>query len=103
MNMKTLNIKISESDFIKYNLQNELLSFDEFVEKIQAQLTKYPTNKAKFEDTPAFNMWQDREDMADEEIKSPSWHEDILNERMQSINSGKAKFISIQELKNKNL
>ncbi|TAN68029.1 MAG: addiction module component CHP02574 family protein [Methylobacter sp.] len=37
-----------------------------------------------------------------EEIKSPSWHEDIINDRMQLVNSGKAKFISIQELKDKN-
>lgn len=26
----------------------------------------------------------------DEEIKSPSWHEELLNDRMQLINSGKA-------------
>lgn len=26
-----------------------------------------PSNKSKFEDTPAFNMWRDREDMADVE------------------------------------
>jgi Putative addiction module component. len=37
-----------------------------------------------------------------EDIKSPSWHEEIINDRMQLVNSGKAKFISIQELKDKN-
>lgn len=37
----------------------------------------------------------------EEEIESPSWHEDILNERMQLVKSGKAKFLSIQELKDK--
>jgi putative addiction module component (TIGR02574 family) len=36
-------------------------------------------------------------------IQSPAWHKTILEDRMQLINSGKAKFISIQELKNKNL
>ncbi len=25
----------------------------------------------------------------DEEIKSPSWHEDIINERMQLLNQGR--------------
>lgn len=30
-------------------------------------MTKSSINKPKFEDTPAFNMWQDREDMADVE------------------------------------
>ncbi len=37
-----------------------------------------------------------------EEISSPSWHKEILDSRMQLINSGKAKFLSLQELKNKN-
>jgi putative addiction module component (TIGR02574 family) len=37
------------------------------------------------------------------QIQSPAWHKTILEDRMQLINSGKAKFISIQELKNKNL
>lgn len=38
-----------------------------------------------------------------EEISSPSWHKEILDSRMQLVNSGKAKFLSLQELKNKNL
>lgn len=35
-----------------------------------------------------------------EEISSPAWHQGILDERMQLIKSGKAKFLPIQELKN---
>ncbi len=35
-----------------------------------------------------------------EEISSPAWHQEILDERMQLIKSGKAKFLSIQEIKN---
>lgn len=38
-----------------------------------------------------------------EEISSPAWHQGILDERMQLIKSGKAKFLSIQELKNSRL
>ncbi len=34
-----------------------------------------------------------------EEMKSPSWHKEILADRMQAIQSGKSKFISIDELK----
>ncbi|MFH1963466.1 MAG: addiction module protein [bacterium] len=37
------------------------------------------------------------------EIESPSWHKEILDERVNLINSGKASFISIQELKGANL
>lgn len=74
--MKTLNINISESDFIKYNLQHEALTFDELVVKIKAQLIPATSKKSKFEDTPAFNLWQNREDMADvgqyvDELRKP--------------------------------
>jgi hypothetical protein len=77
--MKTLNINISESDFIKFNLQHEALTFDELVIKIKAQLMPSASNKSKFEDTPAFNIWQDREDMADvehyvDELRKPRQH-----------------------------
>ena len=34
-----------------------------------------------------------------EEIESPSWHVDVLGERLSKINNGEAKFISIDELK----
>lgn len=33
------------------------------------------------------------------EIESPEWHRDILEERKQKIESGKAKFLSLEELK----
>jgi len=35
------------------------------------------------------------------EIESPEWHEDTLQERRKKIEEGKAKFISIKELKAK--
>lgn len=35
----------------------------------------------------------------DTEIESPEWHRDILDERIAKIESGKAKFISIERLK----
>ncbi len=38
--MKTLNINISDDDFIKYNLQQSVLSFDELVAKIKAHTLK---------------------------------------------------------------
>ena len=34
-------------------------------------------------------------------IKSPQWHEEILSERKEKIESGKANFISLEELKSK--
>ena len=37
----------------------------------------------------------------EEEIVSPNWHEEILNERKKNINSGKTNFISLDQLKNK--
>ena len=33
------------------------------------------------------------------EIESPKWHRDILEERKRKIESGKAKFLSLEELK----
>ncbi len=36
------------------------------------------------------------------EIESPAWHKEVLDERITLINSGKANFISIQELRNIN-
>lgn len=35
----------------------------------------------------------------DNEIESPAWHEQILEERKRKITEGKAKFISLTELK----
>lgn len=34
------------------------------------------------------------------DIESPEWHKKILNERRVNIASGKAKFITLDELKN---
>ena len=34
-------------------------------------------------------------------IKPPKWHEDILSERKEKIESGNADFISLEELKSK--
>lgn len=36
-----------------------------------------------------------------DEVKSPNWHEQLLNERRERIESGEADFISIDELKEK--
>ena len=34
-------------------------------------------------------------------IKSPKWHEEILSDRKEKIESGNADFISLEELKSK--
>jgi len=34
-------------------------------------------------------------------IKSPKWHEEILSNRKEKIESGNANFISLEELKSK--
>ena len=33
------------------------------------------------------------------EIESPAWHEEVLNSRRKKIKSGKAKFLTIEDLK----
>jgi putative addiction module component (TIGR02574 family) len=33
------------------------------------------------------------------DIKSPAWHEDVLNARMQRIESGEATFLTLEQLK----
>jgi len=35
-------------------------------------------------------------------IKSPKWHEEILSDRKEKVETGKANFISLEELKSKN-
>lgn len=35
------------------------------------------------------------------EVDSPEWHEDILQERKKMIKEGKAKYLSLEELKSK--
>ncbi|TAK61863.1 addiction module protein [Methylobacter sp.] len=37
-----------------------------------------------------------------EQIESPLWHRDILNDRLEQLNSKQATLISLQELKNIN-
>ncbi|MHC4873162.1 MAG: addiction module protein [Planctomycetota bacterium] len=35
----------------------------------------------------------------EKELESPDWHKDILNARREKIESGSAKFITIEDLK----
>lgn len=35
----------------------------------------------------------------DSKVESPEWHRDILEERKQKIENGKAEFISLKELR----
>jgi hypothetical protein len=79
--MKTLNVNIGESDFIKYDLQHEVLSFEELVAKVKAQISKPPAKKSKFEDTPAFNMWKNRDDMTDVE----TYVDNLRKPRQQNV------------------
>lgn len=37
-----------------------------------------------------------------EEIKSPLWHQNILNDRLELLNSKQATMLTLQELKNTN-
>jgi len=37
-----------------------------------------------------------------EQIESPVWHQNILNDRLELLNSKQATLISLQELKNTN-
>ena len=34
-------------------------------------------------------------------VKSPKWHNEILQERVEKINNNKAKYISLEELKSR--
>ncbi|RXK12272.1 addiction module component CHP02574 family protein [Halarcobacter mediterraneus] len=46
------------------------------------------------------DIWESLE-KEDFNIESPSWHNDILEERIKKIEDEKANYISIEELKNK--
>lgn len=35
-------------------------------------------------------------------VESPAWHQAILDERMAHVRSGQAKFLTLQELKDRN-
>ena len=37
----------------------------------------------------------------DVELESPHWHKDILDERMELIDSGKATYLTIEQLKSR--
>lgn len=37
----------------------------------------------------------------DQEISSPAWHEDVLNERRKKMEEGKATFMTLDELKSR--
>jgi hypothetical protein len=46
-------------------------------------------------------LWNSLRHIDNSEIESPEWHEGILRDRLQKINDGKAKFITMDELKKK--
>ena len=37
----------------------------------------------------------------DSKVSSPSWHKDVLESRLKSINNYEAKYISLEELKSR--
>lgn len=45
-------------------------------------------------------IWESFEEEA-KTIESPSWHQEILEDRMSKIKNGEAKFISLEELKSR--
>jgi putative addiction module component (TIGR02574 family) len=53
------------------------------------------TNAERFELLEA--IWDSLEDK--DEIESPEWHEMVLAERAAQIESGKAQFLSVEQLK----
>ena len=44
-------------------------------------------------------LWNSLRHNDNSEIESPEWHDGVLRDRLQKINAGKAKFITIEELK----
>lgn len=45
-------------------------------------------------------IWESFEDM-NEIIESPTWHKDVLEERISKMQNNEAKYISLEELKSK--
>jgi putative addiction module component (TIGR02574 family) len=45
-------------------------------------------------------IWESFEDK-NSTIKSPDWHQEILEKRVSKIKNGEAKYISLDELKNR--
>jgi putative addiction module component (TIGR02574 family) len=44
------------------------------------------------------DIWASLE-VEDTKIESPLWHESILKDRIEKLNSGEAKYITLEELK----
>ncbi len=39
------------------------------------------------------------EALEDSDVEPPAWHDDVLKERVELLNNGKAKWVSLEELK----
>ena len=65
------------------------------VAEIKQELSRL-TNAERIELLNA--VWESIENK-DEEIESPAWHFEVLAEREAEIESGKAKFLTLDELK----
>ena len=56
-------------------------------------------NMSTIERIQAMELLWDALTHEDHEIPSPPWHEEILKKRKERIESGKAKFITLDQLK----
>ncbi len=56
-------------------------------------------NMSTIERIQAMELLWDALSHEEKEIKSPAWHEEILRIRKKRIDSGEAKFISLNQLK----
>lgn len=65
------------------------------VAEIKQELTR-PSSAERIE---LMNATWDSLDAQDQEMHSPEWHAEILSKRAAKINSGEAKFLSIEGLK----
>ncbi|KJV05321.1 addiction module protein [Methylocucumis oryzae] len=45
-------------------------------------------------------IWDSLETEIDE-LQPPDWHQDVLSDRIERLNTGQVKLISLQELKNR--
>lgn len=43
-------------------------------------------------------LWESLSDNKSQTIETPQWHIDVLNDRMKKIKTGKAKFMSLDDL-----
>jgi putative addiction module component (TIGR02574 family) len=67
------------------------------VAEIKQQVARL-TNAERIE--LAMWLWDSLDDK-DREVESPSWHGDVLAERAAKIDSGDAKFLTVEELKDR--